>query len=309
VRFDTSLTTTLGFNAALTWACHETGHALGLLHHGEGCMPSTVPANAHFCSAPHQVGHINNNYQKVVDMKAIGKAAALAMLTTITACTGDATPEGQGVFENLAARHGSVSGSAIHRTPAEAMPQVRYSIDGADPISIADVYIVGDIVDVKMGRSFFWTESADEETRTEVDFNADGAQVSTLHVSIAVTRSIVDPNQRDELDPMVAPGSVVTLALALTSPVDVDKAAEELGKGSTVAALLYRSSPVFDYDPTLWAVLNKGAYFGSVGPDDIVTFAALVGDEGASLSTKQLEAPTKGDPIAIRSTESGWERA
>lgn len=61
VRFDTSFTNTINANYAATFACHETGHTLGLLHRNEGCMPAIVPTNAHFYST-HDIGHINGNY-------------------------------------------------------------------------------------------------------------------------------------------------------------------------------------------------------------------------------------------------------
>lgn len=62
VRFDTSFTDTIGNDFARTLACHETGHTLGLLHRNStGCMPATVPANAHFYNA-HDIDHVNDNY-------------------------------------------------------------------------------------------------------------------------------------------------------------------------------------------------------------------------------------------------------
>lgn len=61
VRWDTSLTDGLNDNGARTWACHELGHTLGLLHRNEGCMPATVPANAPAYST-HDVSHVNANY-------------------------------------------------------------------------------------------------------------------------------------------------------------------------------------------------------------------------------------------------------
>lgn len=61
VRWDTSLTDTLNDNGARTWACHELGHTLGLLHRNEACMPATVPANQPGYST-HDIAHVNANY-------------------------------------------------------------------------------------------------------------------------------------------------------------------------------------------------------------------------------------------------------
>ena len=62
VRFDTSYTNTASANHLRTLACHETGHTLGLKHRAGGCMPATVPLNAHFFTS-HDVGELNDNYQ------------------------------------------------------------------------------------------------------------------------------------------------------------------------------------------------------------------------------------------------------
>ncbi len=62
VRFDTSFTNSASNDTAKTLACHETGHAVGLLHqNGSGCMPATLPTNAHFFNV-HDVAHLNSNY-------------------------------------------------------------------------------------------------------------------------------------------------------------------------------------------------------------------------------------------------------
>lgn len=62
VYFDTSAMDPLNSDAATTWACHETGHTLGLTHRDEGgCMPAIVPANAHFFTT-HDKSHINTAY-------------------------------------------------------------------------------------------------------------------------------------------------------------------------------------------------------------------------------------------------------
>lgn len=65
VHFDTSRMNQINDDGARTWACHETGHTLGLKHRNEGgCMPATVPANAHFFTDHDRNagGHINDTY-------------------------------------------------------------------------------------------------------------------------------------------------------------------------------------------------------------------------------------------------------
>ena len=215
---------------------------------------------------------------------------------------------GRNLFQAINARTATVSrAGGYYETVAQAMPQVRYTIDGAAPISIADLYVVGGMVNVEPGRSFGWTlgehhepegPRADEsEIRHELDFNGVGAQVSTVHVTIVIDRAIVDPNKASDLAERIEPGSQLTFALALSAPVDVDAVRADLEPVGTLAVLLYEGSPVFDYDPTLFAVLEDGAFLGHI-LDGTVYFPALdhTRDE---FPVEELEADFTRDPIPL----------
>lgn len=181
------------------------------------------------------------------------------------------------------------------------MPQVRYSIDGRDPISVADAYVVGDFVKVEPGGSFKWTEDAENEFRQEVPFNAEDAQSSTIHLTLNIRRSIVDPNQPEQVHRDLARGNDVTLGLALGTPVNIDAVRSELMSAKSFAALLYEPSPVFEYDRSLWAIVLDGGLLGTVTDDRTVTFPALEAvarrnredpDDAVSYSVADLERPS-----------------
>lgn len=243
----------------------------------------------------------------------------ILLVLALGACGGaENTTGGSGLFENIGARHDATSrGGALYESPLGAMPQVRYVIDGSEPISVAEAWVIGRVVSVEEGRSFRWTETGDEETRHEVEFNAPDAQVSTIHVTVSIERSIVDSNQPKTVHTSLAPGRTATFALALSAPVRLGAAEAELRASSQLGALLYRPSPVFDYAPELWAVLEDGAFLGQVR-DGVVEFPALDGHDtgngdaeadgshGPNFDVAQLEAPQRDGPISVTyDAESG----
>lgn len=213
-----------------------------------------------------------------------------------------ATPEAVGFFDARGDTASRVGG--VYRSPAEAMPQVRYRINGRAPSSVADAYVVGDIVDVQPGRSHRWTfEGEDEvERRHELAFNAEDAQASTVHLVVRIVRSIVGPDVSDGVWRGFGAGKDVTLGLAMGAQVDVPALRESL-VGQPVAALLYGSSPVFDYDENLWAILQDGGLLGHVGDDGTVTFR-----EGSTVPLAELERPG-GEPIEVTQNEGRYLRA
>lgn len=178
-----------------------------------------------------------------------------------------------GVFEGIGDRHyAAPRGGGLYDSPVAAMPQRRYAIDGKDPVSVADAYVAGDLISVEPGRSFRWTRGASREVRHQLTYNAPDAQVSTIHLTFRVARSIVAPNQDDAVRGEFEPGQNVTVAIALNAPVDIESAQKELLTSQQYVALLYRPSPVFDYDTKLWAVLEDGAFLGKVDANNVVTF-------------------------------------
>lgn len=242
-----------------------------------------------------------------------------AMVVMAGGCAGgDSVANADGVFENIRARHETASrGGSLYSSPVEAMPQVRYVIDGGEPISISDAYVVGEFVSAEAGKSFRWSEDAESETRHELDFNAKDAEVSTVHVTLAIERSIVDPNQPDEVHRSLNRGNSVTFGLALNAPVNLEAVTAEFEKTATLVVLLYQPSPVFDYEKGLWAVLEDGAFLGHA-INDSAYFPALDsedahgeqhanGADAATFAFSDLEASPPSEPVEVSSEANGGD--
>lgn len=235
--------------------------------------------------------------------------------------TSNSALEASGIFHELRERHALPSrAGGLSRTPREAMPQVQYSIDGAEPVVVADGFVVGDVISVEEGRSFRWEMNDEGEERVQLGFNEDAAQVSTLHVTLRVSRSIVAKNRSSDMAESLTVGEDVRFGLALAAPADPAAAERELLEAGSLVALLYKGSSVFDYDPDLWAVVQDGAYLGVVQDGNIVHFPVLDGPEQAhhtgqdgqraSYRLEELEAPQRDGPTRVtHNPESGrYER-
>lgn len=243
-------------------------------------------------------------------------ALAAACSVVLAGCIGGSTGgdggagfASRGVFEVIQARNESASrGGTLYQSIPEAMPQVRYIVDGREPVSVADAYIVGELVSVDPGRTFQWTiDSTGEESRHEVPFNtartdAETSQASTVHLTLEITRSIVSPDEPASVHDRLMPGNTVVLGLTLGEQVDLDAVRAEFGAVDSFAALLYQQSAVFDYDTDLWAILEDGVFLGTINDDGSqVTFPAAEGDgeRQPSFTIQELERP-RDEPIRVK---------
>lgn len=203
------------------------------------------------------------------------------------------------VADNLrqrAARADRIGGT--YRSIAEAMPNVRYLVDGRREVRIADLYVVGTVADVEAGKAFRYQPVGGEDESTAVSYNSKEAQVGTIHLVVDVQRSITDGKTPE-------PSGQVRIGLALDSPIDVEAARREFEGYGTLAFLLYRPSPVLDYGPDLWAVLEDGSFFAVVEESGTVEFLAL--DPVAApalaprgLTVSDLEQPDSDEPIELK---------
>lgn len=247
-------------------------------------------------------------------MRAI-RSRSLAVLAAagvaVAGCGSDEpTTQSMSVIEHLTARHESASrGSPLYAEVDQAMPNVLYTIDGGDPVSVADAYVVGSVAQVTAGRSFTWSEGAEAEIRTELPFNDASALVSTVHVTVDIERSIVAASEPQDVAQSLQPGRQVTFGLALGSPVDLAAAEREVRGLGTLAVLLYHPSPVFDYDASLWAVVEDGAFLGVVDPEGIVSFPVIEAEVAGAAGTalQDLETPDWTKANDVETTEQGYQ--
>jgi hypothetical protein len=247
-------------------------------------------------------------------------AAACSLI--LAGCTGGSDEgnepgglESRGVFDVIRARSTMASrADGLYASVPEAMPQVRYLVNGSEPVSVADAYVVGSLVLVDSGRTFQWTIDpvTGEETRREVPFNtevpsAETSQASTVHLTLEIERSIVSPDEPESVRDGLKSGNTVRLGLTLGAQVNLDAVQAELRAVDSFAALLYRPSAVFDYDRDLWAVLEDGAFLGTISGDGTqVVFPALEGDgdRQASFTVEELERP-RDEPIRVNDAVDG----
>lgn len=215
------------------------------------------------------------------------RAVTLAVLAIAVAACGKTSAD-PSVVELIADRtHALTRAPVPYTSVVEATPSVLYLVYGREELRMSDAYVVGTIIDVQEGRSFNWAEGTNSSERIEVPFNIADAKVSTVHLVIKVDRSIVAPGHPD-IDQ-----TTVTVGLALNAPVAVDAARKDLSTGGSVEVLLVRSSPVFDYDPALWAILDDGEFLGRVSVEGTVSFPTLAerGLVPEGLTIEQLEHP------------------
>lgn len=231
-----------------------------------------------------------------------------------------------GLWDQIYRRNQTVAkaGSGMYRTPVRAMPQMRYIIDGEE-ISIADAYVAGQVVAVEPGRSFRWSYEDEwgdgPATMHELDFDAQDAQISTIHLVVRIDRAIVDPDASQGVHQDLAAGSTVTMGVALaTTQLDLASIQSELVDQQTHLAALVYDWEFFDYADNVWSVGNDGIQLGRIR-DDVVEFPALryeggleeleggsyiraEGPDGPKIFTvpvEILEAPQTGEPEAFTS--------
>ena len=233
--------------------------------------------------------------------RTITLTVALAVLV-LGACSAD-KPDSTAlsVAEQIQQRSASRS-QPLYSTFDEAMPNINYVIDGSVETKASDLYIRGTVIAVDPGKSFRWEldDSGENEQRFEIDYNAEGAMVSTVHLTVRPNRIITG-------DHTSSPSGDVVIALALNSPLDVPAVKKEFIDYGTIAAVLLDDSPVFDYQDNLWAILEDGALFAVVNDEGILNFPAIDAADRSrlvpeSITVSSLESADNSRTIFITTT-------
>ena len=187
--------------------------------------------------------------------------------------------------------------NGLYKTLREAMPDVQYLLDGKD-LRASELFVNGTVVTVEPGRSFRWEFSGDVESRVAVDNDDPTRQVTTYHLTVSIEGVVSGPN-------VERPGKELTVGLAVNGFLSA-KSVEAL-LGSRVAMILVHST-VFDYDPTLWAILQDGELLGLVAANGTVSFPLLSSDDpllsGGVPTLRTLLEPADLNPIAVQRGET-----
>lgn len=164
------------------------------------------------------------------------------------------------VVDNLAARIAMTAGfPPLYQSPLELLPNVKFKVDSAPAEALSDAVVTGRITEVEPGVS---QVSSGEDSVALADFEDCRAMARTLHLEVSVD---------EELGPTDVSGSV-RVGLAIGASVDPNEMMAGLESLGQVLLFLSAESAVFDYDPSLYRILENGALLGVVGADGRVEF-------------------------------------
>lgn len=184
---------------------------------------------------------------------------------------------GSEILDELARARDVVTRERVFDSPVEALPSVVHVDAQGRSVTASDVVVVGTFEEVNEGRGFSWDiDDLGEEIRLEHPYGDEQAWINTIHVTLRV-EEVIDA----AADQQVRPGELLTIGIALDHPVSLSAATNEMKGLGKVVVYLVRSA-VYDYDPTVWAILEDGGFIGTVDQDGNISFQLLSADEGIS---------------------------
>ncbi len=179
--------------------------------------------------------------------------------------------DGSYVIDTLRARHEMGLRLRFHRNVAELLDNTQFALaDGpAEPLTAA--VVVADVVSVQRGVGFH-VPGADAPRGTLIDYEDDRASWRTVHVDVAVSRVISG----------ASPGTV-RVGFSFDASSAFDEIAAAFHAMDHLPLFLSTGSPVFDYDPSLYALVEDWAYLGYVDADGTITLPALPADTARAM--------------------------
>lgn len=196
---------------------------------------------------------------------AMGLLAWLGFITITTSCAGKeefevashgSTAQGIAdadvVFDHLAARLAIVSRVPDwNESVVELLPNVMFQVDSAPPEALTDAVVVGTITEVVPGMA---QVSAGDESSRWADFETPNAMARTLHLTVGVEERLGSTEMAD----------VVRVGLAIGGNVDPFAIMDGLESLGRVVFFLFEDSPVFEYEPSTFAILEDGGLLAVV---------------------------------------------
>ncbi|MGH9194923.1 MAG: hypothetical protein ACRD1T_04195 [Acidimicrobiia bacterium] len=161
------------------------------------------------------------------------------------------------------------------------MPNVKWGEPGKPPCALADVIPVGTIANVTKGAGWF----ADEDNNggsQQIPFDDPRAVWKTVHLTFSVER---------QWGVAKAP-SDVRVGLAMGGKADFARVASDLKSLGRVVLFLYKDSPVFAYEPYLFAIQEDGGMIATVDSEGRLALPFLDSARAARLleQTPTLDA-------------------
>ncbi len=182
----------------------------------------------------------------------------------------------QYAIDHLVARASAgFRGRPVYQAATELLPNVKFQVDGGAPEPLAEAVVVGEITDAAPGRSQVLF-GEDEPDLAMVEFENPRAIARTVHLTVAV----------DERIGPTEVGDSVGVGLAIDANVDPELIMEGLETLGTVLLFLRDGGPVFEYDPSLYSIMENGGFILTVGPGGELAFP-LSGRGEASLTAEE----------------------
>jgi hypothetical protein len=199
-----------------------------------------------------------------------GVVCALLVGLCAAGCGESSSSEAQQKYliEHLEARNSSTSRMHVYDTLEELLPQVVYRGPSGEGKPLTTAVVRGAIIDVDPGRAFVDGERGSRE----VAFDDRSADWRTIHLAVEV----------DEVIGGAVPKRLV-VGLSIGGGADPD----EIGKGiqtlGSVVLFLGQPTAVFDYDPSVFAMVEGGALLATVSPDGRLHLPVKSTEEEAAL--------------------------
>lgn len=191
-----------------------------------------------------------------------------------------------------------------YRSLDELLGNVSFSLDGVPAKPITDLVVVGHVVAAEPGLGFVPRGSIPDTAGrvvgdgVSVPFDDPRALWRTQHLTVQVDET---------LSGAVKPGQAITVGLAVNGSRDTDAATVGRGLKEMGRAVwfLTRRSPVFAYDPHIYADVADGGLIAPVATDDRLTLPfgdpatshALLSD-GPTLT--RLRRGSQSGPTTVR---------
>lgn len=143
---------------------------------------------------------------------------------------------------------------------------------------VTDAVIVGSVEQVLPGYGF-WLPGGDAPRGTQTSFGDPRSMWRTVHVQLSVDELLSgDVGRRNR----------VFVGFSFAATADFERIRNDFMSMPALVLFLRLGSPVFDYDDTLYSVLEGGVFLGAVTESERIEFVGLSLDEAIGLNAEDL---------------------
>lgn len=187
---------------------------------------------------------------------------AAALLVSLCACS-----TGGGAFDSIRDDQGTADRERVYGSWEDLLGQGRTNADMGDAV---DLIVGGDVVEVRSGRSYTWEldENGENERRIELPFDDTQAMIDTFHLAVEVTAVIAASDNRHSV------GDRVQVGIALDPDVTLEDVKADFGDLEG-AVFFLQDSPVFDYEDSVYGIVEDGALVAIPDEDGDLVFTLL----------------------------------